>query len=132
MARPIVAELTGVASAIEPLRVLALLPPRRSLTAIANDYGYGDVFAREVQAHGRHEDVLLAISISGSSTNILNAIDASRVGASMRPSVWICCYIDSIARVPQYFALIDSIAEEHSLSIPCPLCRTCGASVGSP
>jgi D-sedoheptulose 7-phosphate isomerase len=44
---------------------LALHGNTSSLTAIANDYGYDHVFAREVGAHGREGDVLLAISTSG-------------------------------------------------------------------
>ena len=48
------------------------------LTCVANDYGYEQVFARYVQAHGRAGDVLLAISTSGSSANVLAAAQAAR------------------------------------------------------
>ena len=48
------------------------------MTAIGNDYGFDEVFARQVRAHGRAGDVLWAISTSGSSPNVLKAIDAAR------------------------------------------------------
>jgi D-sedoheptulose 7-phosphate isomerase len=46
--------------------------------AIGNDYGYEEVFARELSAHARPGDVFLAISTSGTSRNILRAIEAAR------------------------------------------------------
>lgn len=49
-----------------------------AVTAIANDYGYEEVFARQVRAHGRPGDVLLALSTSGRSANLLRAVAAAR------------------------------------------------------
>jgi D-sedoheptulose 7-phosphate isomerase len=78
-AQHIVAELTGrFLRERQPLRALALHGNTSSLTAIGNDYGYERVFARELTAHGRPGDVLLAISTSGNSPNILSAIEAAR------------------------------------------------------
>lgn len=51
-----------------------------TVTAIANDYGYDEVFARQVRAHGRPGDVLLAISSSGRSRNLLRAVAAAGAG----------------------------------------------------
>ena len=48
-----------------------------SLTAIGNDYGAEEVFARQVRAHGRPGDVLLVLSTSGCSPNVLAAADAA-------------------------------------------------------
>lgn len=48
------------------------------LTCIANDFGYDEVFARSVQAHGKPGDLLVAISTSGNSPNILRAVEAAR------------------------------------------------------
>jgi len=48
------------------------------LSCVANDFGYEQIFARFVQAHGRAGDVLLAISTSGSSANVLAAAQAAR------------------------------------------------------
>jgi D-sedoheptulose 7-phosphate isomerase len=78
-AQHIAAELTGrFFRERRPLRALPLHGNPSSLTAIGNDYGYDEVFAREVGAHGRDGDVLLAISTSGTSRNILRAIDVAR------------------------------------------------------
>src|SRR5215813_8643054 len=78
-AQHIAAELTGrFFRDRRPLRALALHGNTSSLTAIGNDYGYDEVFAREVAAHGRHGDVLMALSTSGNSRNILRAIEAAR------------------------------------------------------
>ena len=78
-AQHITAELTGrFFRDRKPLRALALHANTSSLTAIGNDYGYDEVFAREVGAHGRDGDVLLAISTSGNSRNVLRAIEVAR------------------------------------------------------
>jgi D-sedoheptulose 7-phosphate isomerase len=78
-AQHIAAELTGrFFRDRRPLPALALHGNTSSLTAIGNDYGYDEVFAREVAAHGRKGDVLLAISTSGNSRNIVRAIEAAR------------------------------------------------------
>ena len=53
---------------------------RPALSAIANDYGYDAVFARQVQAHGRPGDVFLGLSTSGRSGNVLAAMEAARDG----------------------------------------------------
>lgn len=61
-----------------PVAALALTTDTSALTAIANDYGYDRVFERQVQGLGREGDVLIAISTSGRSPNILRAIAAAR------------------------------------------------------
>jgi D-sedoheptulose 7-phosphate isomerase len=61
-----------------PLAAIALTTDTSALTAIANDYGYADVFARQVRALGRPGDVALAISTSGNSANVLRAAAACR------------------------------------------------------
>jgi D-sedoheptulose 7-phosphate isomerase len=78
-AQHIVAELTGrFLRDRRPLRALALHANTSALTAIGNDYGYEHVFARELSAHANPGDVLLGISTSGNSRNILRAIEAAR------------------------------------------------------
>ncbi len=57
-----------------PLAALALSTDTSTLTSIANDYRYEDVFSKQVQALGRKGDVLLAISTSGNSPNVIEAI----------------------------------------------------------
>ena len=78
-AQHIAAELTGrFLRDRRPLPAMALHGNTSSLTAIGNDYGYDEVFAREVGAHGRGGDVLLAISTSGNSRNVVRAIEVAR------------------------------------------------------
>jgi D-sedoheptulose 7-phosphate isomerase len=60
-----------------PLAAIALTTDTSTLTSIANDYRYEDVFAKQVQALGRAGDVLLAISTSGNSPNVIEAIHAA-------------------------------------------------------
>ena len=60
------------------LPAIALTTDTSALTAIANDYGYDEVFARQVRALGRAGDVAIGISTSGKSPNVLHGIDAAR------------------------------------------------------
>lgn len=60
-----------------PLDAEALHTNTSYMTAVANDYHFDEVYARLVRAKGRKEDVLIAISTSGNSPNILNAIEAA-------------------------------------------------------
>jgi len=61
-----------------PLAALALTTDTSNLTAIANDYGYEQVFEKQLRALGRKGDVLLAISTSGNSPSVLAAMRAAR------------------------------------------------------
>jgi D-sedoheptulose 7-phosphate isomerase len=61
-----------------PAAAIALTTDSSVLTAIGNDYGYDQVFERQVRGLGRPGDVLIAISTSGRSANILKAIAAAR------------------------------------------------------
>lgn len=56
-----------------PLSAVSLCAETASLTAILNDYGGDEVFARQVEAHGRAGDVLVLLSTSGRSVNVLHA-----------------------------------------------------------
>lgn len=60
-----------------PLAAIALTTDTSTLTSIANDYAYDQVFAKQVTALGRTGDVLLAISTSGNSPNVMTAITAA-------------------------------------------------------
>ena len=60
------------------LPAIALSTDTSILTAIANDYSFEQVFAKQVRALGRKGDVLLAISSSGNSANVVAAVDAAR------------------------------------------------------
>jgi D-sedoheptulose 7-phosphate isomerase len=61
-----------------PLAAVALSTDTSTLTSIANDYSYEQVFAKQLHALGRRGDALLAISTSGNSANVLAAVDAAR------------------------------------------------------
>lgn len=59
------------------LPAVALTTDTSTLTSIANDYAYEDIFAKQIRALGRQHDVLLAISTSGNSENVCRAIAAA-------------------------------------------------------
>ncbi len=61
-----------------PLPAIALTTDSSILTCISNDYSFRDVFSRQVKGLGVEGDVLVVISTSGRSKNILNAIDAAK------------------------------------------------------
>lgn len=78
-AQHLTAELVGRYRDDRPaLSALSLHAETSSLTAIANDYGWDEGFARQVRAHGRPGDVLLVLSTSGFSGNVLAALQAGR------------------------------------------------------
>ncbi len=65
----------------KPLAALSLTTDTSALTAIGNDDGYGEVFARQVNGLGKKDDVLVAFTTSGRSHNVLRAItDAHQIG----------------------------------------------------
>lgn len=59
------------------LPAVALTTDTSTLTAVANDYSYAEIFAKQVRALGQSGDVLLALSTSGNSENVLRAITAA-------------------------------------------------------
>lgn len=80
-AQHLAAEFTGRFAADRgAYSAIALHAESSTVTAIANDYGFEEVFARQVRAHGRPGDVLLAMSTSGRSGNLLRAVSAARAG----------------------------------------------------
>jgi D-sedoheptulose 7-phosphate isomerase len=109
-----------------PLPALALTTDSSIMTAIANDYSFQEVFSKQVQAFGQAGDILLAITTSGNSQGVLNAVDAAlerdmrvialtgKGGGEMRSrltdaDVHICVPHDRTAR----------IQEVHLLTIHC-------------
>jgi D-sedoheptulose 7-phosphate isomerase len=74
-------ELTGRFRNDRPGYAALAIADAGHLSCVGNDYGYDQVFARYVQAHGRSGDVLLAISTSGGSANVLAAARTARAGA---------------------------------------------------
>jgi phosphoheptose isomerase len=78
-AQHLTAELVGrFLDERQPLSAICLSAETSSLTAILNDYGAEEVFARQLQAHARPGDVLVLLSTSGKSPNVLAAADRAR------------------------------------------------------
>ncbi len=61
-----------------PFSAISLHAESSAVTALSNDYGYEEVFARQVRAHGRAGDILVLLSTSGRSPNLLKAVRAAR------------------------------------------------------
>ncbi|GAB7189331.1 hypothetical protein NUM3379_00370 [Kineococcus sp. NUM-3379] len=78
-AQHLTAELVGrFEGERRPLSAIALHADTSTVTAVVNDYGGEEVYARQVQAHGRDGDVLLLLSTSGRSPNLLRAAERAR------------------------------------------------------
>ncbi len=60
-----------------PLPAMALTTDTSILTAVGNDYSYREIFSKQVQAFGKDGDILLAISTSGNSANVVAAVEAA-------------------------------------------------------
>lgn len=102
------------------LPALALHTDTSTLTSVANDYGFGEVYARQVEAHGREGDVLVAISTSGKSESILRAARKARElgipvvamtgsgGGALKDlaDVWLAAPSDVTARIQECHILI--------------------------
>jgi D-sedoheptulose 7-phosphate isomerase len=77
-AQHLAAELVGkLRTDRAPLSAIALTPDSSAVTAISNDYGFEEVFARQVRAHGRPGDILMVLSTSGRSPNLIAAVRAA-------------------------------------------------------
>lgn len=61
-----------------PLPALALTTDSSILTSISNDYGFAEIFERQVKALGRAEDVLIGLTTSGRSENVIRALNCAR------------------------------------------------------
>ncbi|MGW5054030.1 D-sedoheptulose-7-phosphate isomerase [Actinokineospora sp. NPDC004072] len=119
-----------------PFSALALHADTSSLTAIGNDYGYAEVFARQVEAHARPGDVLVLLSTSGRSENLRRAALAGvRAGASVwaltgPPPNPLAAVADEAVCVPGCTATIQEMhlvlvhqlcaAFEQALAVPVP------------
>jgi D-sedoheptulose 7-phosphate isomerase len=81
-AQHLAAEFTGrFYSDRDPLPAEALHVNTSFLTAVANDYSYDEIYERAVKAHGRRGDILIGLSTSGNSKNVLKAqVEAKRIG----------------------------------------------------
>jgi D-sedoheptulose 7-phosphate isomerase len=62
----------------KPYPMISLTADGTALTCIGNDFGFSDIFSRQVEALGKEGDVFVALSTSGNSENILKAVDSAR------------------------------------------------------
>ena len=106
-----------------PLPALALADNGASVTAIANDYTFVDVFARQVAGLGVPGDVVLAISTSGSSPNVLAGVAEARArdmhtigltgadGGALAPAVDVCIAVpaDSTPRIQEAHTVVGHL-----------------------
>ena len=77
------------------LPAIALTTDTSFLTAYPNDFGFDGVFARQIEALATAGDVLIAISTSGSSSNVLTAVDAAK-----RKGVAVIAMLGETGRLP--------------------------------
>ncbi|WP_067973975.1 D-sedoheptulose-7-phosphate isomerase [Nocardiopsis trehalosi] len=134
-AQHLTAELTGrFQNERRPLSAIALHADTSSVTAIGNDYGYREVFARQLRAHARRGDVLLCLSTSGASENVLAAAMAARelgvVSWALTgpdPSALLAACDDAV-RVP---SRDSATVQEVHLTLIHLLCQTIDATCGA-
>jgi D-sedoheptulose 7-phosphate isomerase len=108
------------------LAAMALTTDSSTITAIANDYTYQDIYHKQILALGTPGDILLAISTSGSSPNILRAIDAAHekqmrvVGLTGRDGgEMLAAYTDTDIEIRVPSERTARIQEVHLLAIHC-------------
>ena len=68
----------GTKQVAKPFKVLSLVDNLATLTALGNDYGYEQIFARQVSIYGERSDLLVGVSASGNSPNLLEAFKAAK------------------------------------------------------
>lgn len=111
-------ELTGRYRDDRPAYAATAIADPSHLSCVGNDYGYEQVFARYVAAHGRAGDVLLAISTSGTSKNVLAAAKKARelgfkvIALTGKPGTPVCDLAD-IAIVTPGGQYADRVQELH-------------------
>ncbi|HMN05276.1 MAG TPA: D-sedoheptulose 7-phosphate isomerase [Flavobacteriales bacterium] len=100
-----------------PIAAVSISDPAH-ITCVGNDHGFEQVFARFVQAHGRPGDVLLAISTSGNSPNVLRAAETAKaqgvmvVGLTGKDGGKLAALCDVEVRVP-HAGYADRVQELH-------------------
>ena len=121
-AQHLVAELVGrFREDRRALPAIALTADSATLTALGNDFGYGEVFARQVSALARSGDLLVAISTSGNSANVIAAARTARdLGCSVLALTGagggeLAGHADLVIAAPS--ADVARIQEVHTLSI---------------
>ena len=115
-------ELSGKYREDRPAYPALALSDPSALTCIGNDYGFENVFARQVEALGKDFDILLAISTSGNSLNILKAVEAAKkkdmivIAMTGRDGGELANVCDREIRIP-WEGYSDRIQEIHIMCI---------------
>ena len=100
-----------------PLAAISLTTDTSTITAIANDFNFDEIFSRQIEGFGKKGDVLYAISTSGNSSNIVKAISAARkkdikiIGITGRDAGKLSNICDLIIKAPANTP--DRIQEMH-------------------
>jgi D-sedoheptulose 7-phosphate isomerase len=109
-----------------PLPAIALATDMAAITCIANDYGYDELFARQVRAHGRKGDIAIGISTSGNSPNVLKGIEAARDGG-LTTIAWTGANGGRLAGLVEYPFMVPSTAtsriQESHITLGHVLCE---------
>lgn len=132
-AQHLAAELVGRFERERPgLPAIALTVDSSAITAIANDYGFERVFARQIEALGRAGDVAIAISTSGESANVVAGLETARARGLM--TIGLCgragcslCGLSDVALVVS--AASTAAVQEAHLVIEHALCRALEAAL---
>lgn len=118
-----------------PLAAISLTVDTSALTAIGNDYGYESVFSRQLRGIGIEGDVLVGMSTSGSSANVLRALEVARemkiatIGLTGRGGGKMAAHSDVLLDVPHD---ITSHIQEAHIVIGHMICAMVEASLCSP
>lgn len=115
----------------EAFSAISLHAETSAVTAIGNDYGFDQLFARQVRGHGREGDVLVLLTTSGKSANLINAVEAARslgvttwalTGSAPNPLTRICDDYIAIDALPA------NVQEGHLMALHA-ICRAFDAEV---
>lgn len=115
----------------EAFSAISLHAETSAVTAIGNDYGFDQLFARQVRGHGREGDVLVLLTTSGKSANLLNAVEAARslgvttwalTGSAPNPLTKVCDDYIAIDALPA------NVQEGHLMALHA-ICRAFDAEV---
>lgn len=122
-AQHLAAEFVGRLAQDRPaMRAIALTTNTSILTAVGNDYGFERVFARQVEALGQPGDVFMGISTSGSSPNVLRALELCRAmgiatigltGSSGGGMAQLCDYLIAVPSTVTMYIQQSHLALEH-------------------
>ena len=90
-----------------PFAAIALTTDTSALTCIGNDYSFGEIFARQVIGLGRENDLLIAISTSGNSVNVIRAVEEAR-NLGLHTVGLLGCNGGQISEMCQYCIVVPS------------------------